>query len=75
MEFKDYLMQEYNISESSAKDYVGRFNGIINRGLYNGEDKMTNTLKEAIEKEFPNLKKIIISLHLKGILNIKKRIN
>ena len=41
MEFKDYLMQEYNISESSPKDYLGSFNGIINRGFYKGEDKMT----------------------------------
>ena len=49
-------MQEYNISESSAKDYVDRFNGILNRGLYKGEEIITNTLKEAIEKEFPNSK-------------------
>ncbi len=56
MEFKDFLMKEYNLSESSAKDYVGRFNGIVNRDLYNGEDKLTPTLKEAIEREFPNSK-------------------
>ncbi|QGG53141.1 hypothetical protein [Lysinibacillus pakistanensis] len=74
MEFKDYLMQEYNISESSAKDYVGRFNGIINRGLYNGEDKMTNTLKEAIEKEFPNSKNHYF-LTLERYIKYKKRIN
>ncbi len=34
MDFKGYLLKEYNISESSAKDYVGRFNAITNRRFY-----------------------------------------
>jgi hypothetical protein len=54
MKFEDFLMQEYGIKESSAKDYVGRFNGIVNKGLYKGEKDMTHALKEAVEKEFPN---------------------
>ncbi|MFG6146824.1 hypothetical protein [Halobacillus sp. B23F22_1] len=56
MSFKDYLIEEYRISESSAQDYVGRFNGIVNRGVYKGEDELTPTLKASIEKEFPNSK-------------------
>jgi hypothetical protein len=56
MKFEDFLMQEYGIKESSAKDYVGRFNGIVNKGLYKREKDMTPALKEAVEKEFPNSK-------------------
>lgn len=55
-EFKVFLKQEYRISENSAKDYVGRFNGIVKRGIYKGESEMTYTLKAAIEREFPNSK-------------------
>jgi hypothetical protein len=46
-------MQKYHLSETSAEDYVGRFNGIVNRGIYKGENEMTTTLETAIEKEFP----------------------
>ncbi|MFD2214972.1 hypothetical protein [Metabacillus endolithicus] len=56
MKFKEFLMQEYNIGEGSAEDYVGRFNGIVNRGLYKGENEVTPMLKAAIEKEFPKSK-------------------
>jgi len=42
--------------------------------LYNGEDKMTNTLKEAIEKEFPNSKNHYF-LTLERYIKYKKRIN
>jgi len=54
MNFKEFLKQEYHISEISATDYVGRFNGIVNSGIYNGENKITPSLREAVEKEFPN---------------------
>ncbi|MEH6993823.1 hypothetical protein V7075_14075 [Neobacillus drentensis] len=56
MEFKEFLIQKYNIRESSAEDYVGRFNGIVNKGIYKGENEMTPALREAVEKEFPNSK-------------------
>ena len=56
MKFMDFLIQEYCLSESSAKDYVGRFNGIVNRGIYKEEHEMTPILKAAVEKEFPNSK-------------------
>lgn len=53
---KDYLIQEYHLSENSAKDYVSRYKGIIKSGTYKGDSLMTPTLKAAIEKEFPNSK-------------------
>lgn len=54
--FKEFLIKEYRIKESSAEDYIGRFNGIVNRGLYNGEDEMSPALKASIEREFPKSK-------------------
>ncbi|WP_394190959.1 hypothetical protein [Paenisporosarcina quisquiliarum] len=54
MKFMDFLIQEYCLSESSAKDYVGPFNRIVNRGIYKEENEMTPILKAAVEKEFPN---------------------
>lgn len=70
--FKDFLMQEYRISESSAKDYVGRFKGIVNRGKYKGDNQMTPTLKADIEKEFPNSKKHYI-LTLERYIEFQKK--
>lgn len=54
--FMEFMMQEYRISEGSAKDYVGRFKGIVNKGIYEGDNRMAPTLREAIRKEFPNSK-------------------
>ena len=54
MEFKDFLMKEYQLGEKSAKDYVGRFNGIKVRGIYNGEKVVTPSMRKEIEEEFPN---------------------
>lgn len=54
MEFKDFLMKEYKIGKKSARDYVGRFNGIVERGIYNGESVVTPNMSKHIEKEFPN---------------------
>lgn len=51
--FKKFLRKEYDLSESSAGDYIGRFKGIVKRGLYNGEQQMTPSLRETIEKEYP----------------------
>ena len=56
MEFNDFLMKEYKIGDKSAQDYVGRFNGILARGIYNGENEFTPNVKVAIEREFSNSK-------------------
>ncbi|WP_306010431.1 hypothetical protein [Bacillus sp. MMSF_3328] len=56
MEFKEFLIHKYNIGDKSAKDYVGRFNGIVNKGIYRGEKEITPALIKAVEKEFPNSK-------------------
>ncbi|MBN3547977.1 hypothetical protein [Fictibacillus barbaricus] len=56
MEFKDFLIKEYRISEKSARDYVGRLNGIIARGIYQGEKGITPSMNAAIKREFPNSK-------------------
>ncbi|WP_169891096.1 hypothetical protein [Litchfieldia alkalitelluris] len=47
-------MKEYKISEKSARDYVGRFNGIIEKGIYKGENLTTTSMRKNIEKEYPN---------------------
>lgn len=56
MEFKDFLMKKYRIGEKSARDYVGRFNGIVARGIYKGENEITPSMKVTVEREFPNSK-------------------
>jgi hypothetical protein len=48
-EFKEYLLKEYNMRETSANQYVGRLKGIRNRGLYNGESTLTPSLLAALE--------------------------
>ncbi|MDY0407666.1 hypothetical protein ACFFIS_06810 [Virgibacillus soli] len=57
MEFKDFLIKEFGLSEKSATDYVGRFNGLVKRGIYNGEQAITPRIRKEIESEFPNSKK------------------
>lgn len=77
MKFKDFLMQEYGISENSAKDYVGRFNGIVNKGLYKGlykGESMITPILKAAEKEFPNSKNHYI-LALERYIDFQKKIN
>ena len=37
MEFEDYLRKNYHLGDKSVKDYISRWNGILNKGLYNGE--------------------------------------
>lgn len=39
-----------------SRDYVGRFNGIVEKGIYKGETILTPRLRKEIEKEFPNSK-------------------
>lgn len=56
MDFKEFLMREYLLGKKSAEDYVFRLNGILARGIYNGESKLTVNIKLGIEREFPNSK-------------------
>lgn len=56
MEYNDFLMKKYKIGVKSARDYVGRFNGIVEKGIYNGESVITQGMRIHIEKEFPNSK-------------------
>jgi hypothetical protein len=56
MDFEQFLIKEYKIEESSAKDYVGRLNGIFKKGLYNGESDFTPGIESAIEEEYPSSK-------------------
>jgi len=71
MEFNDYLMQEYRLSAKSASDYVGRFNGIVAKGIYNGESHITPSIEAAIEKEYGKSKGHYI-LTLKRFLHFKR---
>jgi LysM repeat protein len=70
-EFKDFLMKKYRISESSARDYVGRFNGILARGIYKGENEITPRMEAAVEKEYPNSKEHYL-LTLKRYIEFKQ---
>lgn len=54
MDFKSFLMEEYNLGEKSARDYEGRLNGIIASGIYNGEREVSPSLIKLIEEKFPN---------------------
>ncbi|WP_249594327.1 hypothetical protein [Peribacillus frigoritolerans] len=53
MEFEDYLRQKYHLGDKSVKDYAGRWNGILNKGLYNGETELTPSLIAAVDSEYP----------------------
>ncbi|MDX8289114.1 hypothetical protein SLL00_04895 [Metabacillus indicus] len=53
MEFGDYLKQKYHLGDTSVKDYIGRWNSIVNKGLYRGETELTPTLIEAVDREYP----------------------
>lgn len=55
-DFKDFLIRKYSLKESSAEDYVWRFNGIVNKGIYKEESEITPSMRAAIENEFPNSK-------------------
>lgn len=72
MEFKEFLMLEYKIGEKSARDYVTRFNGIVDRGIYKGEFQVTPSMEEAIEKEFEKSKGHYI-LALKRYIEFKEK--
>lgn len=56
MQFKEFLLSHYPLNEGSADDYVGRINGILEKGLYNGEKEMPPLLKATVEREFPRSK-------------------
>lgn len=70
--FKEFLVTHYQLSEKSAKDYIFRLKGIINRGLYKLENEMTPNLKARIEKEFSNSKTHYI-LAVERYIECKKR--
>lgn len=51
-DFKEYLLKEYKMGETSANQYVGRLKGILKRGLYNGERTLTPGILAALEEEY-----------------------
>lgn len=52
-------MTKYRFYERSAIDSIGRFNGLVKKGIYHGETKLTSRLISTIEKKHPNLKIMI----------------
>ncbi len=74
MEFREFLMREYLLGKKSAEDYVSRFNGIVERGIYDGESEFTPSMRAIIEAEFPNSKNHYL-LTLKRYIEFKKRKN
>ncbi|MHA7136612.1 hypothetical protein ACRTEV_04995 [Rossellomorea arthrocnemi] len=53
MEFEDFLRGNYQLNDKSVKDYISRWNGIVNRGLYNGETELTPSLIASVDMEYP----------------------
>lgn len=74
MEFKEFLIKEYQLGNKSAEDYVSRFNGMVNRGIYNGENEVTSPMRTTIETEFSNSKNHYL-LTLERYIEFKKRRN
>lgn len=54
MDFLSFLKEEYQLSEGSAKDYIGRLNGLKNKQLIPEDKEMKPSLEKAIEMNFPN---------------------
>jgi len=71
--YKEFLMEEYNLSEKSASDYVARLNGILDKGIYNGEQHISPYLEAAIEKEFEKSRGHYV-LALKRYIYYKNRV-
>lgn len=65
-------MQEYELGEKSTRDYITRFNGIVDRGIYKGESQLTASMEVAIEKEFEKSKGHYI-LALKRYIEFQKK--
>jgi hypothetical protein len=53
MEFEDYLRKNYHLGDKSVKDYISRWNGILNKGLYNGETELTPSLRATVDRDYP----------------------
>ena len=53
MNFEDYLRKNYNLGDKSVKDYISRWNGILNKGLYNGEIELTPSLIASVDRAYP----------------------
>ena len=53
MKFEDYLRKNYNLGDKSVKDYISRWNGILNKGLYNGETELTPSLIASVDRAYP----------------------
>lgn len=53
MEFGEFLRKNYHLGDKSVKDYISRWNGILNKGLYNGETELTPSLIVSVDREYP----------------------
>ncbi|MBL3889149.1 hypothetical protein IRV22_15630 [Bacillus cereus] len=53
MEFKDFLRMNFHLGDKSVKDYITRWNGILNKGLYNGETELTPSLVASVDGDYP----------------------
>jgi hypothetical protein len=73
MEFKDFLMKEYKLGEKSARDYVTRFNGIVERGIYKGESQVSLSMETAIQRELEKKSRGHYLLALKRYLEFKEK--
>lgn len=70
--FIKFLRNEYSLGESSAKDAVGRINGMLNRGIYNGENVFSPKMEAAIIREYPK-SKVDYILALKRFISFQQK--
>lgn len=52
MGFGDFLRKNYPVGDKSVKDYLGRLNGILSKGIYNGETELSPSLIESVDKAY-----------------------
>ncbi|ALC86738.1 hypothetical protein AM499_13555 [Bacillus sp. FJAT-22090] len=47
------LRKNYHLGDKSVNDYISRWNGILNKGLYNGETELIPSLIATVDREYP----------------------
>ena len=77
MEFEDYLRKNYHLGDKSVKDYISRWNGILNKGLYNGETELTPSLIATVDREYPEDShyRLTLKRYIDSKTNRNKKVN
>lgn len=62
MDFGDFLRKNYRLGDKSVRDYISRWNSILNKGLYDGETELTPSLIASVEREYPEDSHYLLTL-------------